>query len=406
MVRRWSTIVLLWLLGVLAAAQLAKMATIAPLLRDRFALSLPETGLLISLLEVGGGLFGFAAGLALGRIGCRRSLLGGMLMLAAMSAIEGIASTAGLLFAARAAEGIGYLLVVIAAPTAIVAVASDADRPRALALWSCFVPVGVAAGGAVTSVAAGLLAPGGVMLLWAALLGVAALAAFRVPLGGGSRGPIALPAPGAWMATFAFGLYTLFVCALTMLLPTFLIEERGATVAAAGLVTALASLSALPASVIAMIAARSGTLCSRRLITVATPSLIATALLAPFVFAGGESLLVAGTIAVLAIALSGLVSPMMFARLPVLAGARAPHDPRIATANGLLTQFGAGGALIGPPLGGWVVGLWGWPALGLAIAAMAIAMLIATIWAERIARKGQSTAVIEPDGKSTPANSG
>jgi MFS family permease len=386
MVRRWSTIVLLWLLGVLAAAQLAKMSTIAPLLRDRFALSLPETGLLISLLEVGGGLFGFAAGLALGRIGCRGSLLSGMILLAAMSVLEAIASAAGLLFAARAIEGIGYLLVVIAAPTAIVAVASDADRPRALALWSCFVPVGVAAGGAVTSVAAGLLAPSGVMLLWAGLLGVATLAAFRVPMGGGSRGPIVLPAPGAWMATFAFGLYTLFVCALTMLLPTFLIEEHGATVGTAGLVTALASLSALPASAIAMVAARSGTPSSRRLIAVAMPSLIATALFAPFVFAGGRTdLIIAGTIAVLAIALSGLVSPMMFARLPVLAGAHAPQDPRIATANGLLTQFGAGGALIGPPLGGWVVRLWGWPALGLAIAAMAIAMLIATIWAERIA---------------------
>jgi MFS family permease len=98
-------------------------------------------------------------------------------------------------------------------------------------------------------------------------------------------------------------------------------------------------------------------------------------------------LFLTGTIAVLAIALSGLVSPMMFARLPVLAAAEGPHDPRIATANGLLTQFGAGGALIGPPLGGWVVGSWGWPALGLAIAAMAIAMLIATVWAERIAAK-------------------
>jgi MFS family permease len=388
MVRRWSTIILLWLLGVLAAAQLAKMAAIAPLLRERFGLSLPETGLLISLLEVGGGLFGFAAGLALGRIGCRRSLLGGMILLAAMSAVEGIASATGLIFLARAIEGVGYLFVVIAAPTAIVAVASDADRPRALALWSCFVPVGVAAGGALTSIAAGWFDPGGVMLLWAALLGIATLAAFRVPLGGGTRGPIVLPAPGAWMATFAFGLYTLFVCALTMLLPTFLIEERGATVAAAGMVTAIASLSALPASALAMIAARGGMLSARRLIMVATPCLISTALLAPFVFTdGGSGLFLTGTIAVLAIALSGLVSPMMFARLPVLAAAEGPHDPRIATANGLLTQFGAGGALIGPPLGGWVVGSWGWPALGLAIAAMAIAMLIATVWAERIAAK-------------------
>jgi len=391
MVRRWSTIVLLWLLGVLAAAQLAKMATIAPLLRDRFGLSLPETGLLISLLEVGGGLFGFAAGLALGRIGCRRSLLSGMILLAASSAVEGVAANAPLLFAARAIEGIGYLLVVIAAPTAIVAVASDTDRPRALALWSCFVPVGIAAGGAITSVAIGWLTPGEVMLLWAVLLAIAALAAFRVPLGGGGRGPIVLPSPGAWLATFAFGIYTLFICALTMLLPTFLIEQRGATVATAGLVTAFTSLLALPATAIAMGLSRGGTLSSRRLIMVATPSLLATAALSPFVFADAAATLpLAATMAVLTLAASGLVSPMMFARLPVLAGACGPHDPRIATANGLLTQFGAGGALIGPPLGGWVVRTWGWPALGIAIGAMAVAMLAFTIWAERVATRGNA----------------
>ena len=64
MVRRWFPILALWLIGVLAAAQLAKIASIAPLLRERFELSLPQTGWLISLLEVGGGLFGFVAGTA------------------------------------------------------------------------------------------------------------------------------------------------------------------------------------------------------------------------------------------------------------------------------------------------------------------------------------------------------
>ena len=388
MIRRWPTIIALWLLGVLAAAQLAKISTIAPLLRDRFGLSLPGTGLLISLLEVGGGLFGFVAGLVLSRIGCRRSLLTGMILLAATSVVEAVASRAGPLFGARAIEGIGYLFVVIAAPTAIAATASDAERPRALALWSSFVPVGLAVGGALTSLAVGSLAPAGVMLLWAGLLVVATVALSRLSFGDGSRGEIVLPAPGAWIATFAFGLYTLFVCALTMLLPTFLIEQRGASVSTAGFITALASLSALPGSGLAMLLVRRGELSARRMIAVAVPGLIATALLVPPVFAArGVDLSGSGALAVLALALSGLVSPLMFARLPVLAGARGSHDPRIATANGLLTQFGAGGALIGPPLGGWVVRAEGWPALGTAIAWMALAMLAATAWAEWVGRR-------------------
>jgi MFS family permease len=75
---------------------------------------------------------------------------------------------------------------------------------------------------------------------------------------------------------------------------------------------------------------------------------------------------------------------LVFARLPMLAGATTPADPRIATANGLITQFGAAGALIGPPLGGLIVGMRGWGELGIAMAVLVIAMLVAMIAAEWI----------------------
>jgi MFS family permease len=91
-------------------------------------------------------------------------------------------------------------------------------------------------------------------------------------------------------------------------------------------------------------------------------------------------------VAGLALLLSGIASPLVFARLPGLAGATAPDDPRIAAANGLLTQFGAGGALIGPPLGGLVVGRWGWQGLGVCVAVLALAMLAAILTAERLGR--------------------
>jgi hypothetical protein len=58
----WPRIITLWLLGVLAAAQFAKMSVIAPLMQAQGHLTLSQLGWLISLLEVGGGLFGFVAG--------------------------------------------------------------------------------------------------------------------------------------------------------------------------------------------------------------------------------------------------------------------------------------------------------------------------------------------------------
>ncbi|MES2054692.1 MAG: MFS transporter [Pseudomonadota bacterium] len=390
MLGRWPTIITLWLIGVLAAAQLAKFSVIAPLLREQFDLSLPATGLLISLLEVGGGLFGFVAGLALGRIGCRRSLLAGIAILALTSLLEALVTSAGALFAVRAVEGIGYLLAVIAAPTAIAGIADDHSRPRALALWSSFVPVGIAVGSAITSMAATPIGVRGIMLLWAALLAAAIVPVLRLPISGGDSRRIALPAPAAWISTLAFGVYTLFLCALTMLLPTFLIEQRSAALGEAGMIAAIASLSALPASGLAILAMRGGKLSSRRLLAMAIPALVATALLVPLAFGGQVTgLATTGAIIVAAVLLSGLVSPLMFARLPILAGANSPHDPRIATANGLLTQFGAGGALIGPPLGGLVVGWWGWAGLGLTIALLALVMLAAVALAERIGSAGR-----------------
>lgn len=375
MQRRWPTILMLWLIGVLAAAQLAKFSTIAPVLRARFDLSLSEVGLLISLLEVGGGLFGFAAGLALAWINCRRSLLAGVIILALMSLLEALAPDATMLFAAWAVEGIGYLLVVIAAPTAIASIADDRDRARALALWSSFVPVGIAIGGAVAALCVPLLGVQGVMLWWAALLAIMTVPLLRLRLGDDDGRRIVLPDPAAWISTLAFGVYTLFLCALIMLLPTFLIVERGARLGEAGLIASLASLCALPASGLAILMLRQGGLPATRLLTIATPALAGTALLAPLGFHRSLGLPATGILLVAAIMLSGLVPPLMFGRLPMLAGADSPHDPRIATANGLLTQFGAGGALIGPPLGGLIVEGWGWAALGFAVAALALSML-------------------------------
>lgn len=385
MARPWISIVTLWLLGVLAAAQLAKFATLAPLLRVRFDLSLAETGLLISLMEVGGGLLGFVAGLALGRVGCRRALLAGVALLAATGLAEALARDATLLFVGRALEGIAYLLVVIAAPTAIAALADARSRPRALALWSSFVPVGMAVGGAITSVAVGPLGASGTMALWAALLAAALLPAWRVPIACDEEPRVVLPRAAAWVATVAFGLYTLSLCALTMLLPTFLIERRGAGVSEAGLIAAVASFAALPAFVVALRLLRHGALSSRRTVAIAAGALVAAAVLAPLLFGPAPGLVGAGGCAVLVVGIGSIVSPLLFARLPLLAGADRPHDPRIASANGLLTQFGAGGALLGPPLGGLLVEAAGWQALGLGIAVLTLAMLAAVILAERLA---------------------
>ena len=60
---RWPTIILLWFIGVLAAAQLGKMAALMPAIRADLGLSLSSAGLMVSLIEAGGASLGAIAGI-------------------------------------------------------------------------------------------------------------------------------------------------------------------------------------------------------------------------------------------------------------------------------------------------------------------------------------------------------
>ncbi|MDT8758785.1 MFS transporter [Sphingomonas psychrotolerans] len=396
-----TLILILWLIGVLAAAQLAKIAVLAVKLAETFGLSIATTGLLISLLEIGGALFGLAAGVALGRIGARRSLAAGLAVLAATGVAEAYAATASALLAARAAEGLGYLLVVIAAPTLIAATASERDRAAALSLWSTFVAVGMAVGSVVTGVAFTTFGLRGALLLWSLFSALAMFAVLRLSAAAPSeRQALVLPGGAAWIATFGFGLYTSFICALTMLFPSFLVEQARVSSSVAGIATGIVALASVPGAVVAIVLARLRCLDRKPTIAIVAGTLFAAAAAALQVFTTGsapKSILWASAAWALWISFaSGIASPIVFGRLPMLAGARSATDPRIALANGLITQFGAGGALLGPPVGGLVVMRWGWGGLGLLVAALALATLCALVAAELIsARAGARPATPE-----------
>jgi MFS family permease len=359
--RPWNTITLLWLTGVIAAAQLAKFSALAPLLRDIFGLDLMRVGLLISLLEVGGALLGFPAGLMLGRIGSRRALLAGLVVLAVASLVEACSQAPGLLFATRAIEGLGYVLVVVGAPTLITAIAGDGPRrSKAMILWSSFVPVGLGLGTMLTGLVAGLSSPRIAIALWSLPCLLALVPVLRIDAEANASRARAWPAPGAWLLAAGFGCYTMFVCALGGLLPSFLIERHGASLTHAALAAGLVSLAALPGSLLALPVLRLGGRPGR----VPCLALLGAAGLAPLVLRA-SGMIACTSLAIALVVLSGLARSMLFARLPVLSGGERPGDPRIASAQGLLTQCGAGGALLGPPLGAWVVERAGWDGLGL-----------------------------------------
>lgn len=384
MARPRSRIVLLWLCGVLAAAQLGKFSALAPALRDRFALDLPSAGLLISLLEVGGALLGFAAGMALPVIGARRALLTGLFLLTVTTGIEAAAATTTILFAARGVEGFGYLLVVIAAPTIILtAAAPGRERDAAMVLWSTFVPVGSGLGSIATGLVAGPLGTAGAVLLWAfaALAMIAAVAPYPAPDLGPRRA--VLPAPAAWLLCAGFGCYTLFLCAVAGLMPSFLHDRRGVGIPQAGVIAGAVALSALPGSFLALLAIRSYAARPGRLMIVAGAALVIAAALSLLIFRADNAAVTASSAAAMLL-LASIARAVIFARLPGFSGGDGAGDPRVASAQGLLTQFGALGALLGPPLGAASVRLWSWPTLGTIVAIVVLVRLSLMIGAERL----------------------
>lgn len=415
-------ILLYYLCGVFAAAQLGKLAALSPPIARELQLGLAAMAALTSLLEVCGATLGGVAGRWLPRVGLRSSLSVAVLALAIGAAASAFAQDLVTLALARLVESLGYLAIVVAAPVLIARAAEGRRQAAAMALWSTFVPVGMAVGawayawtaGAVGWRLAQALSVAGGLLLWVSLRAMAAgdaatrraASATSATSAASARSctsptspptPVAPPAapapppsPGAtgallWALVAAFGAYAVAEVGLLALLPS-LLTQGGMPLATAGGWTAAAALANVPASAIgAWLLKRRGALSPAIAVAMAVSLGLSGLLFLAALRDGGQ----ASTQALLAIAVnaaSGVFPSLVFALLPL--AARAPE--RLTLASGRLTQFGASGALLGPPLMGAVVERWGWStAGGLALALSALAIPLALFAWRRLAQSSE-----------------
>jgi MFS family permease len=370
--------------GVLAAAALGKVAPAVSLLRADLGLSLGGAGWLISAITVVPALLGTPAGLWVRRRGGRRALLAGLTILAVAGVAGAGAPGVGWMLAARVVEGVGFLLVVVAAPTLLVQMAAREHQPAVLALWGTGIPVGLA----VSAAAGGALAPLG-WRLWLTVPSVlavpAALAsALLVPPDSRPAGAApGRPAGGARLrladlrapALLAGGFCAAVVIggAVLGMLPAFLEEERRAGIAAGGTATALVALCSVLGSLLA------GWLLGRG---VGLRALAATGLLMPLaswpvVWAGGSfggSVLAAAAL----MAANGVVVAGVFAAVPRVAAA----PDHLAVVNGLVAQLGSVGSVLGPPLFAWAAVAAGWRVLPPLVAAFTVLGVVLLLLAE------------------------
>ena len=140
----WGLVVLIWLAGLGAAAQYAKISVIFDRLPELYPFAGEALGFAVSLVGLTGILLGVVAGLLVARVGYKRSLVGALVLGGAISFYQATTPSFPIFLASRIAEGVSHLALVVAAPTLIARVTSARDAGFALTLWGTFFGVAFA----------------------------------------------------------------------------------------------------------------------------------------------------------------------------------------------------------------------------------------------------------------------
>lgn len=146
-----TAVAILYGLGLTASMQVGLIGPIAPDLRAGFGLSQAEFGLVASLITAAGALCAIPAGVWAARAGLRISLVLGCVMMIAGAMIFATASITSLLYVGRIVTSIGYLLIVVGAPSWMAGFKNPKLVAMAMSIWGTFIPVGIALGNWVSA---------------------------------------------------------------------------------------------------------------------------------------------------------------------------------------------------------------------------------------------------------------
>ncbi|MDI9647366.1 MFS transporter [Burkholderia cenocepacia] len=364
------------LASIVSALHVGKATIGLPSLQREFGGSLASLSGIMSVFPFVGVFGGIAAGLLVRRWGDRRLLVTGLVILGLSSVAGAWAGSFALLLATRFAEGLGFVIVVVAAPAVLNRVTPSERRNFAFGLWSTFMPAGMA-----LSMLVGPLL-GGWRNGWLAAAALTLVAAAAVPVTTSADAPsrqattrigpalrTVLASRSTTLLALGFATYNVQFFAVMTFLPVFLMQRLGVAVGAAGLISA----AIVAACVIGNLTA--GSLLSRG----ARPGIVMAAT-SVAIGAAGAGLFGAATPAPLAVAL-GFAFSAMAGMLPATILACAPGSapsPSLAPLSiGWVVQGNYLGQVIGPLTIGAIVGAFGWSGgIGLMLAAAAVGAAI------------------------------
>ena len=345
----WGAVAGLMGAGVVAAAQIGGAAAALPVLRDEFGLS-PTTAAwylsTVSALAAAGGLLIGWLGQTLG---FGRQVRFGLAAIVAADLGGAAVDSLTWLLVARVGEGLGLVMVILAAPPLLSEVSAPTHRRLVAGTWGAYMPVGSGLAALLMPIAIGWVGWRGASVADACLAAVVLLVVLRwVPSSSARRraslGRLlgAFRSPSVVVITAVFGFYSSQYLAVVGLLPAALVEGVGLSVAAAGLVGAVVFLANAPGNLLGAYLLHRGA--PLRWVILAGCAGMAVTVWGVLIPDLPLVLRVASAIAFSFVA--GLIPSALFA---ALASVSAGTDSAGA-AIGLVTQGSGVGQLLGPPL--------------------------------------------------------
>jgi len=359
--------------GVVAALHVGKLPPALPVLERVLGISLVQAGFLLSLVQVAGMSLGLLTGLAVQRIGFKRSMLAGLALLGCASALGGLAQGATWLLAMRALEGLGFLWAVLPGPGLLRRLVPQERVNRTMGVWGTYMPLGASLGLLLGPWVMQLAAPDIGWRIWWWLLSaltvlLALLLAWKLPadlsirvaagagLVSSNRKLLGatLRSRPVWLMALTFGAYSGQWLAVVGFLPS-IYAQAGLAGGSVAWLTALAAAVNMVGNVAA------GRLLGRGfmppvLLAAGFVSMAGGAMLA-FAVVGHPWLQYAGVLIFSAV--GGLIPGTLFG----LAIRLAPGADTVSTTVGWMQQWSALGQFAGPPLVAWIAvraGGWHW----------------------------------------------
>ncbi|MEN0041551.1 MAG: MFS transporter [Pseudomonadota bacterium] len=139
-----TVIALLWVAGLMAGAQFAKISVLLPEFRALYPAHTDHIAWLLTLVSVVGAVLGGFAGVLANKGGPRRLLIASLAAAGAISLWQSSIPPFAPMLVSRVLEGVTHLGIVVTAPALMAETGSERWRGATMALWSTFFSVSFA----------------------------------------------------------------------------------------------------------------------------------------------------------------------------------------------------------------------------------------------------------------------